>query len=173
MKQLIYGLSLQEEELAEAAEAERLAVEQEAEEERAKELSEIAEAEEQTELSKKESLLKSDDQGTEGEIKEEPVSNLIDEINQEEEPKEEEKKVSFEIPPEEEGAEVAEGEEKEDPLLPPLPPPNKILKYEIPPILEPVPKEVITILPEKLGEGSNKKVKYYRCVHFYGPIINW
>lgn len=117
----------------------------------------MAEAEEQIELSKKESLLKSDDQGNEGEIKEEPASNLTDESNQQEEqPIEEEKKVSFEIPPEEEGA---EGEEKEDPLLPPLPPPNKILKYLIPPILEPVLKEIVTVLPEKLGEGSNKKVK--------------
>lgn len=120
----------------------------------------MAEVEEQIGLSKKESLLKSDDQGTEGEIKEEPASNLTDESNQQEEqPIEEEKKVSFEIPPEEEGAEVAEGEEKEDPLLPPLPPPNKILKYLIPPILEPVLKEIVTVLPEKLGEGSNKKVK--------------
>lgn len=127
----------------------------------------MAEAEEQTELSKTESLLKSDDQGTEGEIKEEPDSNNIDEINQEEEPLEEEKKVSFEIPPEEEGA---EGEEKEDPLLPPLPPPKKILKYQIPPILEPVPKEVVTVLPEKLGEGSNKKVKY---IDVYTFTVQW
>lgn len=127
----------------------------------------MAEAEEQIELSKKESLLKSDDQGTEGEIKEEPASNLTDESNQEEQPIEEEKKVSFEIPPEEE---AAEGEEKEDPLLPPLPPPNKILKYLIPQILEPVPKEIVTVLPEKLGEGCNKKV---RSVYFYALIINW
>lgn len=119
----------------------------------------MAEAEEQTELSKRESILKSDSEGIEGEIKEEPASNIIDEINQEEEPIEEERKVSFEIPPEEEGPEVSEGEQKEDPLLPSLPPPNKILKYQIPPILEPVLKEVVAVLPEKLGEGSNKKVK--------------
>lgn len=47
---------------------------------------------------------------------------------------------------------------QDDSELPPLPPPKKLLKYKIPPILQPVPKENIRVPPEIIGQGINKKV---------------
>ncbi|XP_054261799.1 radial spoke head protein 4 homolog A isoform X2 [Macrosteles quadrilineatus] len=60
-------------------------------------------------------------------------------------------------------------EEEEDPLLPPLPPPRKLLSYKIPPLLQPVIKETIKIPAERLGEGINKKI-YYVC---NTPELEW
>lgn len=52
----------------------------------------------------------------------------------------------------------ANEEIEDESSLPPLPPPKKLLKYQIPPILQPVPKENNKVPPEIIGQGINRKV---------------